>query len=562
MKKQFYVITLLALLMTMYGCKKSPSKIEYLPCQEEKGLDWGFVDANGEVFLSDNYKNLPTAVIDGVFFVREGKDDYYTMYKFDKKKPVVLRENIEHFGEPVEGILPICQTDSRIEIIDVSGKKLFELDKIEGLEITSCEPRYKDGLLKVCVIDNAGDRYYALIDKVGKVVLKPKYSDIEIISKDLFFVTERKDGDEKRMFVNRKGEKNDDIKTMDDIVIISDEYFAASRDERLYIFSISGKEIMKCPEKVEEIEQIAGKRFVYHGSDGYGVMDFDGESIVSSKYMKLMILDDGRFLAKRDYNRDWEVLDNKGESIKNLSDFDAVFSIPSTSWLIAEESNHYVFLDSKFKPINKKEYYDINVRGCSSSIDNEYFDYATIVGAVKSLLTEGLETKQLYIGNNLSSINDITSKDADNFNRYSTIVSQTIVKGNKYTVNVKANFDAYVVKPVYREKTVRKYDYWYGYYNAKEKVIDHYEFNGGAAIESIEIECDVPYSKDDNMSKELAAMLKGFADSNDGDSYSKDGYLYKLDGTSIVIRKNLNTSEYEDEAEIENEVEDIDELDI
>lgn len=60
------------------------SMIDYYPVTEENGGKWGFVDKEGKMYLSEEFKNQPSAVFNGLFFVEHnGK---YTLYKAAKNQ--------------------------------------------------------------------------------------------------------------------------------------------------------------------------------------------------------------------------------------------------------------------------------------------------------------------------------------------------------------------------------------------------------------------------------------------------------------------------------------------
>ena len=158
-------------MVAMTACGNSED-IDYLPCQQEKGQDWGFVDNKGNVYLADEYKNCPSNVIEGVFAVKE--DGGYNLYKFDKKKPKLLLEGLAQVGTPRDGVLPVVKEGERIEIVDLKGKTVLELNSFDGNEVIGCAARFtKSGRLVVYTIDNGGKKHRIHIDKKGKVLLAP-----------------------------------------------------------------------------------------------------------------------------------------------------------------------------------------------------------------------------------------------------------------------------------------------------------------------------------------------------------------------------------------------------
>ena len=544
---------------TLFSCSNKSGEIEYLPCKMDKGDDWGFVNAKGEVFCKDAFKECPSVVRNGVFFVGEG--DLYSLYKFEPKKPVLLLEDIKYKGRPRNGIMPICRKDSHIEVIDVSGKVLFTLEKIDNQEVTGCRPGYSsNGYLTVFSMDADGKEFSSIIDKKGKIILKPKYKDITVISDDLFFVAIDNDEETEKFFVNRKGEKQTQWKKDLELCSVMEakadraahKYVCAMRGERCYIYDLKGNEILKCSEKVRNIVQIKGNVFVFEGANDFGIMNLKGEKIVSDKYEILQILEDGNFLAEK--NDKYELLDSKGEAIEQNLDYEEIAYIEEFG-IVAVDNNRGYILNDKLKIGGKEEFYDLEYPNISF-IRSDYFDYAQVVNVVESAIKHGLKEKGAYFGNKITNIPTIISKDANSY-KDSYSAEFPLAKGSKYTVNVNLDFTSKIAKPIYKTKTVQKYNYWYGYYNTTEEVVDGYQFNTEAKIDGISIVCDVPYDKKEKLHKELKNLLSNMtnnAKKSDNNEYVIGDLKCKLSDNTITIN---NSDAVEDVEEVAEEVDPV-----
>lgn len=536
--KKLHLFSLIAVFFILCGCSSKSGQIQYLPCKVDKGDDWGFVNAKGEVFCKDGFKECPTVVRDGVFFVKEG--ELYSMYKFDVKKPSLLMEDLSSYGRPRNGILPICKKDNHIEIIDVNGKVLFTLDNLEGQEVTSCSPGYTTtGYLKVNTIDDQGDAHCAVIDAKGNVILKPKYSEIQIISDNLFYVGT--DSESEKFFVDKKGEKQSQWKELDLCSAMTDgtnygdfQYVCAKRDERCYIYDLKGEEILKCSEKVEDIIEIAENHFVFEGANGSGVMDLKGEKLITDKYLTIQMLAGEEYLVLKDYEHKHEWLDKKGELKETFSNFeDGVFYIKDFGYVAGDNDICYI-LNSRFERAGKEELYNIEYPSISP-IYNDYFDYNVVLGHIKNIITNGLKEKNISFESYLADISSVIEQDEDEFSRYSRTAYIKMAAGNKYSINAVVHFDEEILKGIYTEKKVQEYSYWYGYYTTTKKELVGYEFNKNAVVDGIDIKCDVPSGKSEQMNKELSKLLSSMAQSSDDGVYTINGLVYELSGTTISI---------------------------
>ena len=363
MKNKNYFI-LFTIIIAMCSCNSKSSSIDYLPCMVEEDDDWGFVNGKGEVFCKNAFENRPTEVREGIFFVLE--DYAYAMYQFDAKKPKLLMEDIVRFGLMNEGLVPVCRMDSHIEIVNSKGKTKFKLDKIEGQDIVSCAPLFHCGYLIVQILEKNGEKSYGIVDKSGKVVLSPRYQDIDILGDNLFYVTDYEDGEKRGYFIDNKGKKQAQWNNNLRIETSSNEYIAAALDGNYYVYDLKGNEVLKCPSKVHGISQIKNNYIVFVGKKGkyyneYGVMDVKGETIIPAKYNEIFLVNNG-ILVNKFHDRKVEtlILSNNGELISE-NDFTDFASLDGFGNLGRTKHMGDYILDEQFNLINETAFYEIGI---------------------------------------------------------------------------------------------------------------------------------------------------------------------------------------------------------
>ena len=521
MKKRIF-IALSIVLAVLSSCGKQTKQIDYLPCVVERGDDWGFVNSKGEVFCEDEFSNRPTEVRDGVFFLKE--DGAYAMYQFDKKRPKLILDEIKEHGMVMEGLVPICKKDSHIEIINTNGKTKFVLDKVGGKKVLSCGPYFdENGYLVVTVLDNEGKKKSGIIDKSGDVVLQPqyKYNSITILGKNLFIVGK----EDKELFVNRDGEEQEFLDEDLDITMLTKEYVAGELKDRCYIYNMKGEEILKCPSKVKRVEAIEGDLFVYKNSDyEKGVMNLKGEEILRAKYDEIAIYENG-FLVRRDSRDDLEFLDKNGEKVLTLDDYDYV-AYWGEFGNIGIADDEWCILDDDFKQLNKIEIYEIGLLEYTYEIESDFFDYEAVINDVEEALKGEIEA--LNFGDKVTNISSVTKKGTDAFSRYTETATLKIAEGNKYSILAELYFDDEILSPIYKEKKVERYSWYYGTYYDTERVIDGYKFNNEAQLERIEVEINVPYEKQEIFKEKLTEFLKNFTSKDEEGVLFKNGRAYKL----------------------------------
>lgn len=517
------------------GCEYFKSstnqKIDYLPCRVDKGEDWGLVDKDGNVVCQDLFKNQPTPVQEGVFFVEENKS--YSMYSLVDDKPQLMAEKLVSFGIPAEGLVPVCRKDSRIEIIGTDGEMRFQLDEIGQQEVVACGMKYNKGYLWIMVADKSGKELYGAVDHEGNVVLPPQYAWVGILDEDNFLVGVEKKGNVKYQFIDKERQTRKPGMDISSILSMSDQYIVTKQEGRCYIYDLSGEKVLKCPTKVKDVSSIKGNYFVYENEEGdKGVMDIEGNAVMFCKYEEINISDKG-FIARRDYDHDVELYDLTGE--KTGRSYEEVYHVEGFGDL-AVENGYYLVLNQDFEPTSKTEFYQIKTgldRGSYYSLQSEFFDYKMVAQAMKSEMEK--IKKEMPLGTKLTAIKSIVEKGTGAFSSDSRTDELSLAAGSKYSIKAVLRFDDAILSPVYKKQQVERYDWYYGTYYDTETVFDGYKFNAEAGLNQVIIKCSVPEDKTSKMAEEIKTIMQSFGTPNKDGSYEKDGYVYHQEGTSIYV---------------------------
>lgn len=165
----------LTIACTLAGCSKNSStEVEYIPVQLTEGGAWTFINDKGECISTQEWEFEPTVTYEGIFTART--DSGLTVYRWDgtEAKPVESLRNLASVGIYNEGLLPVSPDMERIHIVDRDGDTKFVLEPVNGQEITSCDAKFHDGLLIFHTINGKS----GVVDKKGKIVVEPKYTDI------------------------------------------------------------------------------------------------------------------------------------------------------------------------------------------------------------------------------------------------------------------------------------------------------------------------------------------------------------------------------------------------
>ena len=184
MRKIFLYMVAIACLT---ACGKSAKlQLDYLPCQNEVGKGWGFIDQDGEVVLDGRFQSQPSVVSDGLFTLQQG--DMYQLYRLDGGEAQLLLDSLAMAGIPAFGRVPVCKEAGKIAVVDKSGQPVFVLDQFQGQAVVGSAPQYTYGYLEIETVNSMGIHHSALVDRDGEMVLPPHYSDLVVLNPDLIWV--------------------------------------------------------------------------------------------------------------------------------------------------------------------------------------------------------------------------------------------------------------------------------------------------------------------------------------------------------------------------------------
>lgn len=495
-----YALLALAATTTLSGCFSSTKSnnildmSELIPARESSKDDWGFYSPDGEFYLADEYENRPSSVINGYFSVEEGKSGY-TLYKFDKKKPTAVLEELNAVGFVSDGLVPIVRKGERITVVNTSGETQFTLDPVNSKEITFAAPGFVEGRLRIHDENNN----YGYIATDGTYVIKPKYNSADEFAEGLAVVSERDEDDNLQFSViNDAGaivfklkQRPYSYNFKGGMLIVQDD------NGRLFFLDHSGNQVLKCPSKCKEISDY-NKKFIIYRTDNYkyGVINFEGENIIRAKYDGIVLYGDNRFICKTEDGDDCEivVLDEAAEELFDIDDYTFV-SWAGRYGLIGSDKNGFEFLDNEGKPLKNAMFEEVSPDfNASYAIYSDYFDMNAAIDAFANVFTDrGVDKYNLG-----AAPADYFSKPAD-YTYRSAVMVDSLALGYKYKVTAELNFN----------QTIADYTYEsYGYYNYSRR----YYWRDGSEITSIRVTIltDTEWGNDGTIALVKKLKEKGF----------------------------------------------------
>ena len=176
---------LLFMVMILSSCNKETNDyVTAFPFMETDNGKWGMITTDGEVLFSQEFKNQPTVVRNGMFLVKNEANlwEIYTAEKIPKKI------GSEYTSATIfsNGRAIVCEKDKYITIIDTEGKTIKTLDEIDGKRINTVF-RFQEGYAKYI----AGEDY-GVIDMDGNSVIPCNYCAIMDCSDGKFIAIDKK----------------------------------------------------------------------------------------------------------------------------------------------------------------------------------------------------------------------------------------------------------------------------------------------------------------------------------------------------------------------------------
>lgn len=483
-------ISLLATSCSLVG--DDSSDIEMLAVQIESDGHWSMYKPDGTIVYKDEFKNTPSAVVNGLFSVKEGEG--YTIYRVGEKAEALKDcDGLKEVGVYRDGLMPVVYPKSRITLIDNKGNKKHVLEPVKGKEIVASDNSYYDGLL---LVENEDDKY-GFVDTNGKVAIDIKYGSAHRFSEGLAVVAvESGDSTQSKLrhrVINKKGETVFDINKdyeLESYYYQDGKLVVKDANDRYLVLDKKG-ESTKLSSKCKNVGMVVGKYVTYRNDDGeWGVMDFEGEIVVRAKYESVYIIDENTFLANKE--KEAVVLNAKGDVKKTIADYERVNYFEPFGFIGIDKST-FTFLDDKGKPKNKESEF-ANVFGgeCHEwRISSDYFDVKAMAAQMAEMVgTDGIGKYKFGAApsayfNNPEDYTYTSSVNLDELGK----------TGYKYRIKVEAYFSSKMADYSY------SFDAYYNYHT-------NYFWNPDSKLMSFIIEAEADRQIDIDGAKEVTSAFK------------------------------------------------------
>lgn len=507
MKILFY----LSIVILFNSCSyfNSESTLELVPyISKDK---YGYFDLEGKIVINPQFSNA-SIFNEGIALVKTSGEDGKWGY-IDKTGKIIINAEYKEATIFNEGIAWVVKENGSPTAIDDDGKTLFSLNDAESVKL------YSEKLAAFSIPDSS-DVKWGFVDKSGKRVINPQFSDVRSFS-DGKCAVKNKEG--KWGYIDTEGK-----------MIINYQFDGATD-------FIDGKSVVRLDDKV-------------------GVIDSEGKYIINPQYDYAEI-DDDKLLISQDKKIGW--CDKEGKIIINPQ-FEEANTFNNNELTPVKSGENYGYIDSdgkfsinpqfehafpfmndlaivksgkKFGIIDKTGKYVVNpqfeelaydvavyfynssIKSLYSSVDTDYIDVTAIINVIKFENPEGVTFSY-----NFQQIAKKFNKGVNDFNQFNDVHflfnNKEINRNAEYSFGVMGN--------------IKEMDYnTYNYYitnNSPNIFVYNLLLKNKA------------YSKTESICKAIEDKLKDYKLVKKG--YVENAYtvVYKNNTNQIVINGNSNSN--------------------
>lgn len=397
------------------------AKIQFMPFQETEKSGWGLIGTDGQVLVSDDYKQMPTVAMHNRFFAKN-KNGKWELYGVENYQRQIGNDEYTQAGAFVDVVAPVVEAGKSISFIDINGDVKFNLDVVNGKEVSTCT-NFSNGV----AVFRAG-KYCGAINTNGDVIVDPRYIEIlpanegKMLALDKKYEKNLQEGDIDNInytVISTTGEVLGDISTrrfkiasrsfVSGALVVTDE--SGNGTARTGLIDVNGNWIVKASDKIKTIKAIQNNTFIYGDGDAYGVMDFEGKIVIRPRYANLIYANQSGLLFAKDdkENAEYKLMDLQEKQV-GKEEYSNVLPFIDGNAIVQESADNWILINEQGEDQKlKQDIYSISASAFGDQIlVSEHVDYESVVNALKltkdGFLDMTLNMDAEHIANTISSI--------------------------------------------------------------------------------------------------------------------------------------------------------------
>ena len=282
----------------------------------------GLMNLDGDVLVKPMFKNKPLDVTQDRFFVQNA-DSLWELYSAEPEPKRIGSDQYASVGAFRHGLCPVSKPHEGLMYINVNGEKAFDMAVLNNKEVVAAY-NFSDGLAGVQTANGC----QGVIDKQGAIVIEPIYDEISDYRYGkafaFKFLKPGQDADEQEWAVIDKEGRELFSSTTGQMLPVFERFEAngltivktnGDKDKTYALINERGEIV--CNLTMDSVEEMRGDFIVFTMGDQYGLMNVDGDILISPSYDWLA--SNGEIImANNNHTGQYQLFDQNGQEITSL----------------------------------------------------------------------------------------------------------------------------------------------------------------------------------------------------------------------------------------------------
>lgn len=430
-------------------------QVDYLPCQQVADGRWGFVSPDGIVAIAGQFDNEPSAVVDGMFTVQSGS--CYQLYQIREGQLQMVADSLLSAGTPAYGLVPVCRESGKVEILNAQGETVFHLDEVDNQVVVGTDSEYKWGMLKVRTNNSLGQQHVALIGTDGNAVMAPRYTELEVISPDLFWVMiESSDMHmddsvshvrRTSYFINNEGNR---LRNLPEGLATARRvgcHIVGIQDSTLLLYSLSGERCASFTPAHLDIVTTTDSLIVLRHDDSYYGVDMNGRTVTRA-YSNIVAVEDGLVGSLPDHSG-CDLLTVGGKVRSHVDGWYAIEQVEGFGYIASRGSETYVWDYAHMTPVGNSLYSIATLAGLRGQIQSTKFHSDRQANMIVSHLLQDAKQRGVIVGAKLPFVSMVMSMPIEYFSPTARTFDTLLVDNSECRIRMHLGFDTVIVRDKY-----------------------------------------------------------------------------------------------------------------
>lgn len=404
-------ILILSMLITLFSCGNDSdvfTPVELIPF--ESGYTRGYMNWDGEVVINPQFSEA-NLFYDFIALVRTTEDSDRRYGYIDTKGNYLIQPEFTQATNFNDGIAVTVRRNEFPKGIDRKGKVLFELKQAKTVK------EFREGFAAFSVEIEKGKTLWGFIDKKGKTVIEPQFSEVSFFSEGKCAVSNNND---KWGYINTKGEFIVNPRFTDAQPFV-DGKAVIREDRKRGVIDEKGKYLLN-PQFKTIIPD--GDLYLVESVSGYyGWTDKKGVFIINPQFDKANVFG-GNKLAPVSNGYQWGYINKKGQFEINPQ-FRRAFPFLKGKAIVSNSG--VAIIDNKGKYLTNPQFDDVSSTYYAhlllsnpflTEAETDYFDITQVLERIKKEITP---TSMSGLDFSMSISEIINVYKLKNFNFYSEI---------------------------------------------------------------------------------------------------------------------------------------------